>query len=190
MDRPCSESSSRFSLLVATWTSMLLCQDTMLDGVLKLFTSILIPNPIFCAHKTHPQFKNDLTTNKRKCSAQILWKESNFTNLKLKLQIILIQPIEIALSCDNFTFKWANTSCHPPSPSLAMDFGNSPRCKMGEMPWNTMDFVKSLGFSIHPYASQTVCPTLCIWMMLCYFCTIILFLVYFWWDCVCVCVLG
>lgn len=107
-----------------------------------------------------------------KCSAQILWKESNFTNLKLKPQINLIHPIEIAFSYDNFTFKWANTSCHPPSPSLAMDFGNLPRWKMGEMPWNTIDFVKSLGFFNPPLCTPNcLCPTLCIWMMLCYFCT-------------------
>ena len=91
---------------------------------------------------------------------------------KNQISPTLKHPIEIAFSYDNFTFKWANTSCHPPSPSLAMDFGNLPRWKMGEMPWNTIDFVKSLGFFNPPLCTPNcLCPTLCIWMMLCYFCT-------------------
>lgn len=109
-----------------------------------------------------------------KCSAQILWKESYFTNLKLKLQINLIKPIEIAFSYDNFTFKWANTSCHPSPISHSVTGHGLWKLTSVLNGRNAMEyhgFCEITGFFNAPICiPNCLCPTLCIWMMLCYFC--------------------
>ena len=96
LDRLCSESSSRFSLLVETWTrrweSVAKCRSVghafvsehhvawkwlhktmFIDGVVELFTSILTSNPIFGgAHKTAPNsFKfnvQKVISQQKKCN--------------------------------------------------------------------------------------------------------------------------
>ena len=101
-----------------------------------------------------------------KCSAQNLWKESYFTNLKLKLQINLIKPIEIAFSYD----KWANTSCHPSPISHLRHWPWTLETHLG-VKWKKYHGVPGIlwnhwVFNAPLCIPNCLCPTLCIWMIL------------------------